>query len=478
VGSCLCLTSVTAVLARQFVSVRMVASLSGELQHQALHDPLTGLANRALLADRMSHGLAAPEREPVVLLLADLDGFKAVNDTLGHQAGDELLIEAAARLQTIVRHEDTVARLGGDEFAVLLRSVSGIVDARQVADRIIRELRRPVRVAGVDAVVGASIGIALSQVGATAQELLREADVAMYAAKAQGRNRAAVYAPGLASASLTRRRMQADLADALASDQLTLKYQPIIDLTSGRLVGVEALLRWHHPVYGEVPPVAFIPLAEDSGDIIAIGRWVIERACADAGRWHGMRAPGAPELRLSVNLSGRQLADPGLVDIVRGALCASTLPADLLCLEITESVLLNVTDASNPLRALRDLGVHLAVDDFGTGQSALSRLRDLPVDTLKIDRSFVDALTADGSDATNADVVFSAILHMGRGLAIDVVAEGVETEDQLDALRALGCHHGQGFLIARPADPAVIDDLVRTPITLLDEAPGAPHPSH
>jgi diguanylate cyclase (GGDEF)-like protein len=477
---------VGAMLLRQLLSMQVIVALSGQLQetveslrgrevelhHQAFHDPLTGLANRALFADRVNHALSRSRRpEPVILLLADLDDFKAVNDNLGHRAGDTLLVTVAERLLAVVRPGDTVARLGGDEFAVLLETAEGLDEARGVAERIAQAMQQPFYLAGAHTVIGASIGIAAAGDALSGEAMLRDADIAMYAAKAQGKGRFAVYAAEFAVANLGRLQLKSDLTQALTKGELSLKYLPIVDLQSGLMTGVEALLRWNHPVHGSVPRTVFIPLAETSGDILPIGRWVIAEACAQAGRWQRQQVPGTPPLRLSVNVSSRQLADPQLIPCVRAALTAARLAPDLLTLEITESVLLDTEAILAPLRALCRLGVHLAIDDFGTGHSALSMLRALPVDTLKVDQSFVAALTP---DAPVPDVLITAILTLGQGLDLTVIAEGVETEGHLPALRHLGCTHAQGFLFARPAEPDVISELIGAGIALTDPVGTSP----
>ena len=437
-----------------------------ELHHQAFHDPLTGLANRTLFADRVGHALSRSRRlGPVILLLADLDDFKVVNDTLGHPAGDMLLITVADRLRAVVRPEDTVARLGGDEFAVLLDAADGLDDARGVADRITQAMLQPFYLAGVHTVMGASIGIAAADASASAEALLRDADIAMYAAKAQGKGRCAVYAAEFAAENLGRLQLKSDLSQALERGELSLKYQPIVDLDTGMMIGVEALLRWAHPTLGSVPRSAYIPIAETSGAMLPIGRWVLSEACAQAGRWQRARPRGSAAIGLSVNLAGRQLTDPLLIPAVEGALVDAGLAPSCLTLEITESILLDDEVILAPLMELKKLGVHLAIDDFGTGHSALTRLRHYPIDTLKVDQSFVNALTP---EAPVPDVLITTILSLGRGLGMTVIAEGVETENQLAALRVLGCRQAQGFLFARPAEPDVIGELIHAGIALTD----------
>jgi diguanylate cyclase (GGDEF)-like protein len=485
---------IVAVLLRQVLSLQVIVALTGqlhrtvaalrsqeaeltqtvatlqdrevELHHQAFHDPLTGLANRTLLNDRVSHALSRSRRlGPVILLLADLDDFKVVNDTLGHPAGDMLLVTVAERLLAVLRPEDTVARLGGDEFAVLLDAAKDLEDARGVADRITQAMLQPFYLAGVHTVMGASIGIAAADATASAEALLRDADIAMYAAKAQGKGRCAVYAAEFAAENLGRLRLKSDLSRALERGELSLKYQPLVDLDSGMMTGVEALLRWNHPFLGSIPRSTYIPIAETSGAILPIGRWVLAQSCMQAAGWQRLKPNGAAAVRLSVNVAGRQLTDPLLIPSVAGALADSGLPAELLTLEITESVLLDDEATLAPLLELKALGVHLAIDDFGTGHSALSRLRRYPIDTLKIDQSFVNALTP---EAPVPDVLITTILALGQGLSLKVIAEGVETDNQLSALRTLGCREAQGFLFARPAEPDVITELINAGIALTD----------
>jgi diguanylate cyclase (GGDEF)-like protein len=396
-----------------------------------------------------------------------LDDFKTVNDTYRHPAGDKLLVTVAERMRAVVRPEDTVARLGGDEFAILLETSEGLDGAREVAERINAAMHQPLYLAGVHTVVSASIGIVAADAIASSEAMLRDADIAMYAAKAQGKGGCVVFAAEFAVENLRLMQLKGDLNRAMSKGELALKYMPIVDLDSGRMTGVEALLRWYHPTQGSVPRTTFIPLAEANGDILPIGRWVLAQACAQAGRWQKSCSPGDPPLQLAVNVSGRQLGDPQLVPAVQAALLTADMSPGLLTLEITESVLLDDDATLEPLLALQALGVHLAIDDFGTGHSALSRLRGYPIDTLKIDQSFVAAVTP---EAPTPDVLITAILAVGHGLGMTVVAEGVENENQLGALRELGCRSAQGFLFARPADREVISELLRSGIALTDPA--------
>jgi len=439
-------------------------SLEQQLRHQAFHDALTGLPNRALFLNRLEHGLARTRRgaPPLAVVFVDLDDFKAVNDSLGHGAGDELLVTLAGRIRLSVREADTPARMGGDEFAVLLEDASSVEAARDSAARILEALRLPVRLHDRYVAVRASVGIAMyASSEQTAEELLRNADISMYSAKAQGKDRLVVYESSVHDAAIGRLQLRADLQVSLERQELTLVYQPIVDLETSEMVGVEALLRWQHPRRGLIGPAEFVPIAEESGLITPIGRWVLEEACLRATTWQGAR--GGRGFDLSVNLSGRQIEDPGIVDDVRRALEQSGLEAQRLTLEITESVLMHDVDATIiTLQRLRDLGVRLAIDDFGTGYSSLSYLRRLPVDILKIDRSFVAGVDA-GPDAA---ALVKSIVSLGQSLRLETVAEGIEEPGQLAALRSLGTTFGQGYLFARPLDPDDVTALIeRAPAT-------------
>jgi diguanylate cyclase (GGDEF)-like protein/PAS domain S-box-containing protein len=425
--------------------------LESQLTHQAFHDTLTGLANRALFHDRVEHALARNARtlnQPAVLFL-DIDDFKTVNDSLGHVEGDQMLATIAERLRRYVRAGDTAARIGGDEFAVLLEDIRDIDDATSIAERLIDVLREPVHVQGHDVSVQASIGIAVRTSRAEgADDLLRNADVALYSAKASGKNSFAVFSPEMREIVLNRLSVRSDLEGAVERGELRLHYQPIVSLDSDELVGIEALVRWQHPERGVIPPVEFIPLAEETGQIIGIGKWVLLEATRQMREWHHvLPADGRAPLFVSVNLSSRQLEHPDLVDQVSQALLQSQLDPAQLTLEITESVLMQHTEVNiRRLRELSELGLSLAVDDFGTGYSSLSYLRRFPVKTLKIDKSFIDGI----QDDAEAETLVRAIVGLGRALNLEIVAEGIEQNSQLELLRAMGCDRGQGYLFGKP----------------------------
>ena len=436
-------------------------AFEGQLRHLAFHDPLSHLPNRALFQDRLEQALARAERHrrPVVVLFLDLDDFKVVNDSLGHQAGDALLQEVAARVRGCLRAEDTAARLGGDEFAVLLEEVAGQDEALVVADRIVAALRAPIDLAGRSVTVGLSIGVALSsRATERADELLRRADLALYRAKADGKGSYAVFDASLETSALERLEIESDLRQALERGELALVYQPILRLSDGGIGEVEALLRWHHPRRGTVSPVAFIPVAEATGLIVPIGQWVLEQACQQVRRWQDEHA--STPVVMSVNLSGRQFQHPGLVADVARTMAAAGIDPRSLKLEITESVLMrDVESAVATCAALKRLGVQLAIDDFGTGYSSLAQLKRLPFDTLKIDRSFVDGLGRDEQDMA----IVRSVVTLAKTLNLSVTAEGIETPVQEAHLRSLGCERGQGYLFAQPQPAEVIGELLASP---------------
>jgi diguanylate cyclase (GGDEF)-like protein/PAS domain S-box-containing protein len=418
-----------------------------QLAHQAFHDPVTNLANRALFSDRVEHALMRSQRgfPDIAVVFIDLDDFKTVNDSLGHAAGDQVLQEVARRLRIAVRPTDTVARFGGDEFAVLLESVTDSSEAADAAARILNALEIPYEIDGKQVFPRASVGICLvnrEDDVPEAAELLRNADVAMYMAKRDSKGSYRVFEPAMHERVVERLELRAELQQAIDADQLELHYQPVVRLGGHEILGVEALLRWNHPTRGTIPPNQFIPLAEETGLIISMGRWVLSEACREGVALQKQFARKEP-LGISVNLSVRQLQSDSIIADVRGALETSGLPADSLVLEITESVMLADTDfAVERLRELKALGVRLAMDDFGTGYSSLSYLSRFPVDILKMDRSFV------GSGENVA--LQSAIIALGASLDLDVVAEGIELPEQERSLHDLGCEIGQGFLFARP----------------------------
>ena len=423
--------------------------LEAELRHQALHDTLTGLANRALFNDRVGHALARHARsgDAVAVLLIDLDDFKSVNDVFGHGTGDELLAEVATRLLGAVRRGDTVARLGGDEFAILLDPPLRGGEAELVAERIVGTMSAAFELPTGGHAVGASVGIAFARADKSPEELLRDADLAMYVAKQQGKGRSVTFEEGMHHEAQERLALTSELAAAVqAGDQLVLHYQPIVRLDTEEAVGVEALVRWQHPTRGTIPPLSFIPLAEDSGLIVEIGRHVLREATRQLAAWAALDAR-LGELTMSVNVSARQLEEPGFVDEVRAALEGAGLSAGALVLELTESVLLQQADAIlDRLVELRALGVRIAIDDFGTGYSSLGYLKRLPVDLLKVDRGFTVDLAGEGRHLALAE----AIVRIGASLELETVAEGIEQSLELEHLRGLRCTYGQGFLFARP----------------------------
>jgi diguanylate cyclase (GGDEF)-like protein/PAS domain S-box-containing protein len=431
--------------------------LEAQLVHQAFHDGLTGLANRTLFAERVEHALARSGPGDLAVLFIDLDDFKHVNDSLGHAAGDQLLVAAARRLQGCLRPTDTAARLGGDEFAVLLERVTDADAAVAVAGRVLDTLHQPFGLNGRTIPIKASLGVAVGRPGADeVEELLRNADVAMYAAKAGGKDRYELFRPDMHEDMLQRLELEAELRHAADRDQLVLHYQPIVELVSGRITRVEALVRWDHPSKGLLPPPAFIPLAEEQGMIGPIGNWVLLQACLQARRWQD-QFPEAPPLSVHVNLSGRQLEDQSLVGEVVKALETSRLSPRLLTLEITESVLVtDIETMSARLRELKGLGVLLAIDDFGTGYSSLSYLRRFPVDMLKIDKAFVDGIGQGREDTALAN----AIVKLSHTLQLHTVAEGIEQAGHAAHLATLGCQDGQGFHFARPLPTAGMTELL------------------
>jgi diguanylate cyclase (GGDEF)-like protein len=430
-------------------ALRLVCDKTEELSFRAMHDALTGLPNRALVIDRAELMLARARRQhtPTATMFIDVDGFKHVNDTFGHAAGDQFLRVIAARLSGVVRETDTVGRLGGDEFVVLLEGETLFAGPELVAERLLAVLRQPFELEGSMGRLqssSVSIGIAVGQ-RPTADELLRDADLAVYQAKQTGKDRYVIFEQGMRTASADRFALEADLSEALANDELYLLYQPIFDLQTQAVTGVEALIRWAHPERGVVAPDLFIPLAEDNAMIVPIGRWVVEEACQQAAAWH---ATGHP-IGMSVNVSSRQLEHEEFIAEVHDALTDSGLAPEALTLEITETVLMrDAHAAASRLQALKALGVRIAIDDFGTGYSSLAYLRQFPVDALKIDRSFVSGI----SSSKQAGALMHTLVQLGKALGLETLGEGIEEHAQLEQLKHEECDTGQGFLFARPLD--------------------------
>lgn len=439
-------------------ALRLVDERTGELRHQALHDALTGLPNRALIMDRIEQMLARDHRNGTsgAALYIDLDEFKNVNDTLGHYAGDRLLVAVAARLQTALRDSDTIGRMGGDEFVVLIDGGDLTVGPELVAERLLDVLRKPFELESVTMplIVSASIGLAIGD-RASAGELLRDADVALYQAKAAGKNRYAIFHPEMQSEISHRIELEFDLRSALDGHQFRLVYQPIYNLHDLTVVGVEALLRWDHPTLGIVQPDDFIQILEQTGQIREVGRWVLREACEQMAAWH---ARGGT-LDVSVNVSGRQLDGDSIVADIRDALDTSGLTATSLIIEVTETALMHNTESTaRRLEAIRELGVRISVDDFGTGYSSLAYLQQFPVDCLKIDRSFTDGIIT----SPESRAIISTLVQLGKDLGLRTLAEGVETHGQMDYLRGQQVDEVQGFLFARPLDPHTLETQILT----------------
>jgi diguanylate cyclase (GGDEF)-like protein len=453
---------------------RMVANLRASedrLVHQATHDALTGLANRGLFRERVVAAMAASAPDRVIAVMyIDLDNFKDVNDGLGHDAGDTLLRTVADRLLDATRGSDMVARLGGDEFAILLKGVRDHADAVIVAERVARTLDSALGIGTTEVRIGASIGIAFGMKSTTADDLLRQADVAMYSAKHGGKGRHVIFEESMHRAALERLVLESDLRWALERGELELHYQPVMQLATRRILGAEALIRWRHPERGLLAPSTFIPLAESTGLILAIGRWALNEACRQTATWRATHLAGADdrrgEFKIGVNISVWQIQQPDMCDVVRSALQDAGLPPANLTLEITESVMLRETDSTLArLRELKALGLSLAVDDFGTGYSSLSYLQRFPIDVLKIDKAFVDAV---GSGTDNA--LTRAIVALGTALGLTMVAEGIERGEQVEGLRFLGCGFGQGYFFSPPLPAEEFAKLLAQPVS--GHAPG------
>jgi diguanylate cyclase (GGDEF)-like protein/PAS domain S-box-containing protein len=434
--------------------------LEAELKHRAFHDALTGLPNRLLFQDRAAHALARAKRERSTtgVLFVDLDDFKVTNDTMGHSVGDELLVKAGLRLAAVVRESDTAARLGGDEFALLVEHLAGPAAVEAFAERVVRAFSEPFDLADGSVITTATVGVATTEDSADVDELLRHADLALYAAKASGKRQWRRYAPVLSAGMIRRREVQAALEEAVNTSGFTLVYQPIVALTSGGIAGFEALVRWPHPQWGMMQPDQFIELAEETGHIVPLGSWVLGQAASEIVQWRH-RLPGHTPLYASVNVSARQFRDPGFVAGVRRVLTQTGLAPSSLMLELTESVLLRGDDERlhADLAELKSIGVKLAIDDFGTGYSSLSYLRELPIDVLKIDKSFVDGIAI----SQQRLALVEGIIGIARTLHLDVIAEGIETEVQRDLLVSMGCQYGQGYLLAMPVAADQAETLVR-----------------
>ena len=433
------------------------------IEHLAYHDSLTGLPNRTMLMDRLGHALSQAQRldQQLAVLFIDLDRFKLVNDSLGHSVGDQLLQEIARRLRASLRDADTVARVGGDEFQVVVTNIGGATGAARIAEKLMRALGEPFTLEGQELHVTASLGLSLfPRDGDSGALLLKYADIALYEAKGEGRNAYRFFSPEMNAQAHGRLRLENDLRRAVERHELELHYQPQLDLATGEVCAVEALVRWRHPVRGLVLPNAFIPMAEETGLVLGIGEWVLNEACRQVAQWQreGI-SEGTTPLRVAVNISARQLQRPGLDGGVRRALALSGLPAECLELEITESsVMLDPQHAQSVLQSLRELGVQLSIDDFGTGYSSLAYLKRLPLDRLKIDRSFIGGIPTDSDDAA----IVETIIVMTHKLGLRVIAEGVETLEQQLQLVRQGCDEMQGFLLAQPAPADELPALLRT----------------
>ena len=429
-------------------SLAELSRLKEQLRYQAYHDPLTGLPNRTLFLEKVVDRIGHPSEKMPVVLFLDLDDFKVVNDTLGHAAGDRLLSDVESRLRTVLRTGDVAARLGGDEFAVLLDDDPGLSESEAVAHRIIESMRAAFSVDGHETTVGASIGIAAARLGTErADELLRNADVAMYTAKASGKNRVSVFEPTMHAAIVERHALSAELSRSLGAGELAVYYQPIVSLPGARVTGVEALVRWRHPVRGLIGPSEFVHLAEETGMILPLGRWVLSEACRQAAEWSAIGPPGQL-LTMSVNLSAQQLQEPTFVNDLKAILIETRLTPWQLVLEMTETVMFHDTATTiSRLEAIRALGVRIAIDDFGTGYSSLGYLRRFQVDILKIAREFI------GPAESEEDWAFAgAIVALGRTLGLTIIAEGIEEPGQFRRLHELGCEYGQGYLLSRPQE--------------------------
>jgi diguanylate cyclase (GGDEF)-like protein/PAS domain S-box-containing protein len=447
-----------------FLDVSDRKGMESELERLALYDPLTGLPNRALFADRLRQVLARRgRRSATAVYFLDVDRFKRINDSLGHAAGDEVLREVAGRLRSVLRPEDTVARFGGDEFTILCESLGGVLEAVSVADRLQRPLQHPLRAGGAELRLSASIGVALAEPADETEvdRLIEDADAAMYRAKERGGARTELFDSAMRDRAVAALAIEQELQRAIEEGELRLFYQPAVDLVTGQLAGAEALVRWRHPERGLLAPDRFLQVAEETGLIVPIGAWVVNEACRQLAEWR--RRPEALGMSLSLNLGARELTHPDAVTTVLGAVRRSGIDPAALTIEVTERTAMAEGDTG--FRALRDLnaeGVRLAIDDFGTGYSSLDQLRRMPVDTVKVDRSFVQGMSTDSTDRE----LVAAVIGMSRALNLAVVAEGIETEEQATTLRELGAEFGQGYLFARPLPPEELERLLAAGLPL------------
>jgi diguanylate cyclase (GGDEF)-like protein len=447
----------TVAIARGHVRLGHLERTLGSLRHDAEHDPLTGLANRALFHQRIDRALAHPVRRSFAVVFIDLDDFKTINDTLGHAAGDELLVGVAQRLRATVRAGDTVARLGGDEFGILLNELDGSQDAQRSVARLLEVLQPPFEVEGAGLRVGTSIGLAPFGPRSTTSQLLREADMALYAAKDRGKNQFQVFSWTMERDARDRFELQAELRQAIEQEELVIHYQPVVDLPSGRVAGFEALARWQHGTRGTLSPDRFIPLAEELGMIHALGLVVLRAACTQLATWEAQFAD-APRWHVAINVSVQQFDSPDLLADVTEALRDSHIDPSRVVLEVTESSMTDDPEhVLHVLQQLRALGVRVAMDDFGTGYSALQYLRQFPLDILKIDKAFI----ADLASGPNSVTLLRAMLELGHSLGLSTVVEGVESAGQLDTLRGLECDFVQGYLLGTPRSAPEITAMLQ-----------------
>jgi diguanylate cyclase (GGDEF)-like protein len=447
------------------------------INFQAYHDLLTNLPNRALLRDRLSLAITQAKREEEMLavMFLDLDRFKNINDSLGHVIGDELLQQVSTRLKSCVREGDTLARFGGDEFTLLLPKITkGQEDIRKIAEKINDVLRDPFTIDDNELYVSASIGISIyPRDGTNMDNLIKHADIAMYHVKDKGKNGYQFYSDDMTTPYFQNLSLETGIHKALDNDEFHLMYQPQINIKSGEIVGVEALVRWEHPEHGPITPAEFIPFAEETGMIVDIGHWVLRNACAELKRW---RDAGLPEIRMSINMSARQLAEKDIVKRISNMLKDYGIPGHCIELEITENTIMSEMDSViHKLKELSRKGVNIAIDDFGTGYSSLSYLHKLPIQTLKIDRAFIKELNMNNS----GNSIINTIVAMAKGLDLNVIAEGVETQQQLDYLHEIDCHEAQGFLFGKPLPADVISQLlIQDPYSIPGAENGIPNSRH